>query len=93
VPTAQPYTHRISRTIGKNTSPQESRVIFWDCSRSTINFEVIRTTPRAATKFGYVNYEIVSKVTKLLHPLGKDLLPDPSQAADQAKYLHAKEQP
>ena len=46
-----------------------------------------------SNEFGYANYEIVPKVPELLHPLGKDLMPDPSQAADQAKYLHAKDQP
>jgi hypothetical protein len=42
--------------------------------------------------FGYANYEIVPKAPELLHPLSKDLMPDLSQAADQAKYLHAKDQ-
>jgi hypothetical protein len=43
-----------------------------------------------SNEFGYANYEIVPKPPELLHPLGKDLMPDPSQAADQAKYLHAR---
>jgi hypothetical protein len=44
-----------------------------------------------SNEFGYANYEIVPKAPELLHPLGKDLMPNPSQAADQAKYLHARE--
>lgn len=44
-------------------------------------------------EFGYANYEIVPKAAELLHPLGKDLMPNPLQNADQAKYLHVKEQP
>jgi Protein of unknown function (DUF3604) len=44
-----------------------------------------------SNEFGYVNYEIVPKAPELLHPLGKDLMPNPSQYADQAKYLHARE--
>jgi hypothetical protein len=45
-----------------------------------------------SNEFGYVNYEIVPKVPEPLHPLGKNLMPDPSQAADQAKYF-AREVP
>jgi hypothetical protein len=44
-----------------------------------------------SNEFGYANYEIVPKVPELLHPLGKDLMPNSSQNADQAKYLHAKD--
>ena len=44
-----------------------------------------------SNEFGYVNYEIVPKGPEFLRPLGKDLLPNDSQNADQAKYLHAKE--
>ncbi len=44
-----------------------------------------------SNEFGYVNYEIVPKGPDWLRPLRKDLLPNPSQDADQAKYLHAKE--
>jgi Protein of unknown function (DUF3604) len=45
-----------------------------------------------SNEFGYVNYEIVPKVPEFLHPLGSNMLPNESQDADQAKYLHAKEQ-
>ena len=45
-----------------------------------------------SNEFGYANYQILDKSPIFLNPLPKGLQPEDSQAADQGKYLHAKEQ-